>query len=767
MSTPYTHLFSYGPHPNFATFRLSDFIRAPLFTNQLGSSYHHKYIAELDDLFNCVYTHLAQSKINYDLSGFVSHFKMFLLANVWSDPHVLLSITSFALPPSVDFKTGVTTQSAVSAWYYWLSKTKLVLSSDLKRGMDGFLTQRQTALGSYNGNTLAKLEDLKCTIHTKTLPLEVDSALTKMPAFKTLREMYEQYAANVLDATGLESAASKLFADANLKYGWYFERDSKKPCTIHERLVSDVLIRRTYDFDQYSGAPRRRISIESEKLVDRFNVAVQLLGSFERGKVRQGKHIQDYVSFWNRANYLVRLFDFGMERRQFTSKQDPNHVNAQEASWFYLLLSMCGCLSRAWLKHFSDVLDQVDSISSVPGRAKLEYAWVMLHGALEISTVNPAVRITSMNRDDYGNLLHIIEVISRWGWNAWFCVKETSTRGFVSSLQDRVGSSIQYVPVPRFNTALQIFLEDQFNAQGISKLLKQFTDTHNDDDTFGISYTLLKIEKNNKSRKPSPYVFKTNESTQVVRDAMVRIYSQMQTISYLLADVIHLVSYELSGPLQPTALQPKIATVLELATTVHLPPKYSQGGLYPNQTLKNALLDVDKSIQKLSSLNNITPKAELTRIPKSTMRLSSTRLYDIVADILQRSRATSQSSLFPELKTSLDEIKTNWESSVASEFVECYVALSYFFIILRNLCASVDQLWTSIFSNIQKSLGLGRNTARLGKALPELNRLMQGILLYLRDLDVVTAGSTGTKEYSDSLGVSGQVVDQLPYIQRM
>ncbi len=772
-SAPYTYLFSYQSHSNFATLLLSDSIKAPLFTNQLGSEYQHKYITELNDIFNCLYGLFTQSHDVRDPQVFITRLKMLLLANIWSDPHILFSVCSFAMPHGIDIEVSITTRGAFAAWYEWLGSGKLVKDSKLKTQMSQFVSNQRSSVGTPNPGSLSRLNELKATVKTRALPIQVTTPLLEDPDLKKLHKMFLTYAQDVLDASGLENAVYDLFTDAGNKYGWYFARDSKKINNLNDRLIADVLIRRTYQYDAYKTTPKRDAVISPEKLESRYIDAAQLLGVPSRGKILRNRHNLDYVSMWNRISYLVNLFEFGIDKKNFSTKINRNRASADEIASLYLLLALCGCIPPEWVEHVSKTLDQVDSIALDEDNAssKLEYAWIAILGVLQLSMVNPAMTNAGMNRSEYENLQHIIEILSRWGWQTWFCDSIPFTKTFVKSLwASRVGADIQYVPVQRFSSVFPIYLEDVYNERpkGVETILKRFNSVYNEHDLGDSIVTILNRIVNRK--KGLPYEFKTigESSTEVARNSMTALYAHVQTLHHLLSDGIRLISRELAEPLQSTTLTPQIATVMRLCTTIHLSPAQTEGGAYLDRALEEFIFDTDKLVQELANVNRITPQIPLREIPKSTMKYTSDRLHDTISDILSRSKFTQQLGL-PDLGATLQSIKKNWENSIGSyspaDFSDCYTTLSYFLVVIKSECDLIEHHWNLFYQNVSLTIGIGRNTSRLEKTLQPLNRDIHTMLHYLQNLEVLPAKYAQTREYKDSLGHTDTLVEMLPYLR--
>ncbi len=779
---PFGYLFSFDGNRKFAKLSFSDHIKIVLIENQMVSDYHLSWIRDFDDLINCLYPMLLKSFQEGGSSQFETHLKFLMFANVWSDPHVLFSIVSSGLLLEGDgsWNPPMVTSSILSTWGEWIKKTTNIKSIGLKKKLTSIISDIQPLSGVVDQTLLKKLSSIQIEFNSTSTPWKVSSEMLKNNMFKRLEPLFRQYAGDILNGTGLESSIATFLEEGDLKYGWYF-KDPNAINNIDQRIIADILINRTWKLDQYKRTPKLHKKIIFEDLSSRYDEAIGFLGNYMKGTKLQTKHYLEYISFWNRLDYVHKLFQFGIEKKQFKTSIDSS-ISAEELSHMYTLLSLLCFVTDEWLSPLAHIITGIDKIGSlengepISGRTKLETAWVIIHGILTLGIENPKFTGTRMSRYQYEFTQRIIETISKWGWQQWFLKTPDLTLTVdAHKTGNWVGMDISYIPTILFPDVFSIFLEDTFNAQSpkASGIVTQFNRIYNEKDIGDI--IAKRLEQINLSKRNKRYQFPTSiQGSQTIRTHMTDIYYQLQIMTFIMQDVLRLLTFECDNIVGGTILEGKVTQMVSLITTIHLPDQTDTNFIvYSDKRLKDIAQDTSTMTDLLWGLNKITPQVVLIREGKTAFKLTNTDSFEQLVLILNKNEFSSKTGgEFVEIYNKLAADARIWEEEpslvgASIDLTKLYSILWFVGRVLQELTAGILKKWAVIRSSIQTTIGISRNMKRLRKVMKPLDVHFDALSIYFSNLKlcVYKNEKNTSKVYETSFNTRNSLIGFLPYFK--
>jgi hypothetical protein len=776
---PYTHLFAYKPYRDFVLFSILDYIEPVLFKGHLGSMYQNKYKQEFNDIFNCVHQALIQSFEIGGAEAFETHFKMLLLANAWSDPHVLFSILNASCNTLI-YTPERFTRSSMVTWMEWIKNTKNIASD----GIRGMLQEMLGELGplrgaSVNQELLDKLnKTVKIQFKSIKSPWGIQSDLLNGP-LKEILYVFRKFVEDVMGGD-FRDKVLKIIGDLRVMYGWYF-KDPRSINTITKRTIGEIIIQKTFQLDQYHTISKTYQEITVERIVDRYDEAKLNLGNYKKRSIMKTKHYLDYVSILNRIDYIHHLFSTGIGASLFS-----NTINAssEEIAHTITLIASISLVPSDWLEPLEKIISGLDGVSVLKKgqpftlRMKLETVWVMIHGILAINMTNPSLADLTMNQTHYDLYQKIIEILSRWGWSKWFLKKESQDHLFQGQ-RTWIGNDVYYVPTPQFPRVFSIFLEDHFNEISRNQdlqIIRDFNTIYNENDIGAPIVTLLKSIDSLKSLG-TPYKFpSTIEGVQDIRDSITGLYTQLQILQYILSNVPRIISFHLSQlfPSDFSVAFPnsKIEEIPRLITTIHLEHQSKRKALnYPDKSIGKIVDDIADILSSVSQMNRITPQISLISLPKPMFRITSQNIYELVIETLRKGQYIPfTGSDVGQIKKFLQDTERNWkkklpESTQVPDLSPLYTVLTYVVTIARELSKSISMKWYEVRKHILESIGIGRSLHRLRKILGDLDKRFDVFSGYLHELELLSYTDARDKEYEIALNMQGIIVDTLPYLR--
>lgn len=766
-----TYLFAYSEKRKFANLKFSTFIKMPPFETESSVMYQPSFISDFDDIFNALcYTFREAHRKSYEsLEG---RLKMLLLANLWSDPVLIGTI----LQPSVadDPTVGAELQEnpKIHAFLDWLPTSPDLPTAAvpiIDQVCDGII--KTNFVGSTTDpGTLTKLNaiDLK---YDDTLTdndnLNVTSSLLKEKKWKYIRALLHQYIANVIEGGSMQEPVSHLLNDMENRYAHFELQETQK--VTQDRIIAEILISRTYLVDSYRSVGFFADLIEPQPLHWRYDEIMQTLGNVG-AKRNVAMHYVKYISFWNRLDYLHRMFDTGINADRMLDNINPA-VSVRDITTHIFLMYLLPCVATEFLGHLVTILTKLDETDSttLSNKDKRLTAWIAIHGMLTITCVDPNISVWQTGSGRYGTFDEIINILSRWGWEEWFLTEGTSFKNTTRKSDfEFIGKEIQYVPIRNFDDLVSIHIDKVYNSQkGKAKRLVAEVKTFYDQawQKLGGAKDKSKlsiIQNASKGVKIKPYEFKSGLPVHNdARDAMITMYRCVESIANLLRNVLKLLVYYFKALYvgQVGVTEDTIRTLTTLATSIHL----GNGG-----GIKSFSEFVDESTQAanaIRTLNNNTLKT-FTYKPDRMYKLGSgdEKFMYLLKTAANEGQFANLSVLENKWKEKLD----TWEKKERKtlNFENIYQSLVYIRTEVRRQAKKLDKSWKAVQKYLASTVPTTKSKKSYFMSNDRVNKYIGDVVLYLRKFQIDMYG-TGDGSYELSLGTSAPsiVVADLPYLR--
>ncbi len=619
----------------FSNLKPSEFIKIPRFAAKLTTEFQNKYAKDFDEIFDCLYVSFLKS---FESKTLDAHFKFLLLANLWSDPINLAIITHHATPTTDRVKDLEIPVNKCFQLMTWIQSTDMIptkISQQLQNTILSQITLTSTLTGDPETEKL--LKNIKITWNNEIdNNLTVQSSLVDSQFFIPLREMYSLYITDVIKS-GTTGNFSELLIElmnrAKLTFNWYGTTKDE----LSNRIIADVLINRTYELDHYASTDYEYIDSSSFLLSQRYDYALGSIGDFTERHIMKSKHNLLYISFWNRVDYLYKLFQYGIQNNMFKPGFDIN-INIKEVTTHIFLLVLMCFIPNSFVVPLLALVKTIDGLN-LGFYEKSKTVWVIVHGMLTIQTGDVFNLTYSTTQGRYENMQKVFEIVSQWGWQGWFCGSKTGSTQFIDKSR-YVGKEIKYIPVPHMNNVISMALEDYFNLNPVSmnEFFKYFEDTYSSRriNLDGRSLPKLLIDLNKMKKHGRPYEFLSNsKAIGGAQKAMRELNLEIQVISYILRAATHLIRFEFNTEFTGDPIWGDKTDVLaRLATEIHIVSPLYKGS---PETFMRLADKADQLLSALKLINTTTFRIQLVKLKSGSLRILGNDVLLEFVSILEKS----------------------------------------------------------------------------------------------------------------------------------
>jgi hypothetical protein len=812
IDTNKTYLFSYKPGKTLTTFKLSDHIKIPPWTTSFGIEYNSTFMNDVDDIFNVLCSYFENVVTGSDGGGekeFDGLFRMFLIANLWSDPYLIGTLIehSFSRAENIQWSSKKIQNNEIATWLNWISKDE----AEMPTSVQSYLRNKTIDLGTGLGSTITIDSVLDSTLTTemsqfrfirntstisKSKKLRIVSNFMEGGTMSKIVDLLHQFIVDSIEQPLLENSVQYILEDLRNRYGWY--KGQYNEILLRDRIVSEILISRTYQLDSYTSLQRSNVrnpglrsspSIESRPLERRYEEAISELGISQKGRQLRTLHNLSYVSFWNRIDYLNTLFESGSQRGIF---KNVINTRIQVIVTHVFLLYLLPFIATEWLPYLEEIVRSLDSIrdDNVTDEDKTETVWRLVHSILIISLENPLASTFTMNSRRYYSLDIMIEIISSWGWKQWF-VTDPRVYAYTPSKKEqsknRLGFKTSYVPFKSFVRDAALYMEDMLNKDPTE--LKGFLDkiiVHYSPVNIRLNgLSMLEIESRAKTI-PSPITFGgTSKMLKNAREGIIGLYNAFSKMVVIIRGVsvcmktqINLqfgTAYHDSG--RPLDDVEKLNRLERLFTTINMKNSTQR------KTLQDMLVRIDQVIRALNVVNNNTVQFPLEKIPKTFTGKTMLDVPKFLEEFVQstsasRSRRRGQTtSDLTQIIQEIDNIKLQIQNKF-SDWVQRYEAkrgtvgnlktvyeiLVAAIELLRTRTKEVVLAWEPFFKWFSETLAPNRTHTNLFKNWQILREQVPLIQTYFGHLRLTVYGNGDGSYESDLQYTDRTVLELFPYL---
>lgn len=757
-SKPKTYLFSYKEEKHFAKYKLSIDLQIPKFRESLQSgTFQKKYVEDIDDIFNMIYP-LIQDKNQED---FTNYIKLLLLMDIYFEPYVLFGVVSRAI--GTEPFVGDIHGKGIKILMRWFEKNikysgKSVNSNIVENLVKGLVGKYKSTLGfeinednyklNYN-NEMHSLEDWIKNF-TEKIGLVSDtkytfrSNFTQRDVFISVSNLTTQWIKDVLGIVEIRNFED-IRRGTKKFYDWYKPNEEKtKNEDLQDRIIADILIRRTYDLDTAKSVNNKHDTIKEFDLYESYERAKTYMNS---SKSSESEHYVNYLSFWNRANVHYKFFSL-VSTYKGIKFQDVSTIIVDGLRCMTLL----AFVSPEFYNYVNTLIEDIDNLP-IQDQDKLYLTAQFLVGFIHIHPVNPKSTLNTFG--NYNLIKQISLKIVPWILQSNFPMN--GIVGWLSQPEIVIGKEVKYIPIIEFNVPISIYLEDQLNEnKKIEELLVNLNKTY----PKVVPYLLEQY--NFKKPKNSIQLGSKSTTYEIIASNINEMFQVTQLLRYSVEYTIKSTKRFLSD-LYPW-IKPISDQVLHDILTIH-----SLDKSLPNRTMEELSKDLATLLNDIKKLNRIEPNIKLTDTKKSDFEGNTIELFaltwivDYQKDVFKQANYNPPNSV-RDLKGQIEMTKvvedilrksgfplnkqyilepvnfnnsTNQESPFEyGKFTRIYSSIWYIVSYLKSRFTYLNDLWITIKQNFPELIGIRNINNKASNLIAKMDSMITFLSNYILKSEV-------------------------------
>lgn len=735
--------------------------------NNIGIVTENTLSRDFDDLFNGISIHFIQL-YGDDPEVFAERFKMAVLSNLWSSPVFISTMVIAAALKNTLYDTNNPMIQSIPSWVRWIESTT-GFDRVLKNTADNICTAFTSTVSQQITN---RLNQTPLTFLTSpgNDGMLVTSTLLDNPMFNSIKLQLLQYIGDVLGAPNIRNVHKTIVDEWKKYYGWFhgITRDYKE---VQEYIVADILVQRTYILDTYATVKNLTDSTSVKKLYKRYKKAQDDIGKTNRGEKLKSRHNLDYISFWDRLEYINTLIGTPTALKD---KITPGITKEQMATHIFLLY-LIPFIHEEWIQPLHDLIDVLDKLlitDKSEHDKRIQAVWNMVHGAIVITKQNPAVTVAKLNYMQYSLMYQIIAILSRWGWADWFC-DDVVTQPQITP--QKIGRNIKYIPVLDFQKIIQIYLNRKLNiGNNTNDFIRELETNLSSDNIHMDGQNIAEVLKERFDKPSKEDTMEFPVSSTLVSAGKTEISSindVLYAIQYTLNACIDAIQRSAKLVLEGTEFESTSDLFVRTIGNIHVRGVKS----LPNKNLLDISSKVTKAIRAIEILNNSLTFVKLRKPPRVYASRQDITTFELFASKVINGGYVvfypdaDANMIINTVRTRVNRFKTS-ESDAILDWSNVFAFLEVGLRLIKPLVGQFITQWTT-FDQFLTQVSFGNRTkSQLISARMELNSLFLDCKAYILPAKIeryrtIRSSQNQTNEYETAFGTRiGGYINSLPYI---